>query len=112
MNSCAGVVAIAEDPFLCPFLRTVLKRAGYRSIEIDVCHAQPVTALPEAVDYLITNTPQAFRAVAADVPLIYTTSCPDAAATEGFANWCVLRKPFQSSQLLDALHRLGSHALP
>lgn len=99
-----NVVVIAEDPSIRRFLCSVLRRAGVRTVELSSsADLDQVRSGEVHIRALITNTPQAFRAFAGDPPLVYTSSCPDAAATEGFSHCRVLQKPFDGTQLLQAL---------
>lgn len=108
----SGVVLIVEDPWICKFLGSVLARAGHRTVEADAQHGVDLVRSGEVnVKALITNTPAAFRAVAEKVPLVYTTSCPDPEATQGFRQCRVLQKPFHAGQLLEALHQVNDGLL-
>jgi len=108
-----GLVVIVEDPFIHTFLRTALNRAGHHTTELNVQNAVDLLCSGRHhVKALITNTPRPFLSVAADIPLIYTTSCPDPGATEGFSHWCIVRKPFHAGQLLEAVHDVSNVVLP
>lgn len=104
----SGVILITEDAWICKFLCTALARAGYRTVELDAPRAVNLIHKGELpVRALITNTPAAFRAVAGQIPLVYTTSCPDPEATQGFGQCLVLQKPFHAGQLLQALDEVS-----
>jgi hypothetical protein len=55
---------------------------------------------------LITNTPAEFAEFGSSVPLLYVAAFPDAANAVAFKRWLPLRKPFQNSELLDAVGQL------
>lgn len=93
-------------------MRTVLTRAGHRTAEVDVREGMNLLSSGEHIKALITNTPAAFRSIAASIPLVYTTSCPDPEATQGFQHCRVLQKPFHAGQLLDALKEVSVPVLP
>lgn len=106
------MVVIAEDPFICHLLRTILTRSGFEPLILDVPAAVEWLRSPrQPVRALITNNPRAFRTVATDTPLIYTTSSPEASAIDGFHDVQTIQKPFQPKQILAALHAAGSLAL-
>ncbi|MDR3701185.1 MAG: hypothetical protein P4L56_16175 [Candidatus Sulfopaludibacter sp.] len=108
----SGLVVIVEDSFIRAFMRTVLTRAGHRTAEVDVREGMNLLSSGEHIKALITNTPAAFRSIAASIPLVYTTSCPDPEATQGFQHCRVLQKPFHAGQLLDALKEVSVPVLP
>jgi len=108
----SGLVVIVEDSFIRAFMRTVLTRAGHRAAEVDPRDVANLISSGQHVKALITNTPAAFRSVAASIPLVYTTSCPDPEATDGFEHCRVLQKPFHAGQLLDALEEVSAPVLP
>jgi hypothetical protein len=109
----SGVVVIVEDPFIRKFLRSVLNRAGQPAIEVEGQAGVDLVRSGELpIKALITNTPELFRTVAGQCPLIYTTSCPDPEATLGFAHCRVLQKPFHAGQLLAALHEVSGVVIP
>jgi hypothetical protein len=109
----SGLVVIVEDPFIRSFLRTLLTRAGHRTVELSPQQGVDLVGSGKVhVKALITNTPELFRSVAGELPLIYTTSNPDPDATQGFAQCHVLRKPFQAGQLLDALNEVSATVIP
>jgi hypothetical protein len=103
----SGVVLIVEDRFICTYLRSVLTRAGYRAVEAE--HRTAVSLIHSGevpVKAIITNAPETLQAEASRLPLIYTTSCPNPDATEGYRCYRILRKPFQPADLLDALREV------
>lgn len=109
----SGVILIVEDLFVRAYLRTVLSRGGHQAVAADPEAALKLLQSGEiAIKALITNRPGAFRACAAQVPLIYTTSCPDEAALSGFELWRILRKPFQGAELLAALAAISATVVP
>jgi len=103
-----SVVVIVEDPFIRKLLRSVLTRAGHRTVEVGVQQGIELLRGGEVhIKAVITNSPEAFRSYAADFPLIYTTSSPDPEALKGFRRCRVLQKPFDGTQLLQALNEVG-----
>jgi len=104
-----GVVLIIEDAFIRKFLRCALARAGFRPLELEAPVAADFLRSGGApVKALITNKPQACVEWASQIPLVYTTSCPDPDATRGFTRIRVLQKPFDAHQLLEAVNEVGS----
>jgi len=109
-----GLIVIIEDPFIRNFLRTVLKRAGHNTVAVGAQEGLDLVSSGKSrITAVITNTPKLFRAVAGRFPLIYTTSCPDPEEMRGFENCCcVLQKPFQPGQLLEALNEVSAAVIP
>jgi len=108
----AGLVVIVEDPFIRRFLRSVLTRAGHRSVELGPQQGVELVRAGEVhIKAVITNCPETFRCCGAEFPLIYTTSCPDPEVLKGFPRCRVLQKPFDGSQLLQALNEVGDRVI-
>ncbi len=102
-----GWIAIAEDSYICSFLRRLLQRAGYQSLNLQSPgELTAMRAEGRQIDALITNSPREYRAVASDIPLIYTSSSPDPDATRGFNHFLILKKPFQPAELISACHEV------
>ncbi|HWD00244.1 MAG TPA: hypothetical protein VG456_25975 [Candidatus Sulfopaludibacter sp.] len=103
-----GVIVIVEDPFIRRYLRSILTRAGLRTMEAEECAAVDLVRSGEVrVAVLITNDPRAFREFAADCALIYTSSSPESTMVEGFERCRILQKPFHADELLKALREVG-----
>jgi hypothetical protein len=104
-----GVVIVIEDAFIRKFLRCALARAGFCSVEMEThAAAEFVRSGAAYVKALITNKPEACVDWASQIPLVYTTSCPDSIAMRGFTRARVLQKPFHAQQLVEALEDVAS----
>jgi hypothetical protein len=105
----AFTVAVAEDPLVCRYLRTLLGRHGFQTVE----NEPPVTLkLMKSgqlqPDVLITNTPDAFAGFADRVRILYLAAAPDPQLVRAFRNSRTLQKPFHAEQLLNALDELAA----
>jgi hypothetical protein len=100
-------VAVAEDPFIGRFLRTLLGRHGFQTVDNDLSVTLKLMESGQLKpDFLITNTPGAFSEFADQVRIVYLAATPDPALVRAFRNSRTLRKPFQAEQLLQALDEL------
>jgi hypothetical protein len=103
-----GVIIVIEDLFIRKFLRCALARVGFRTVEMDAPAARDFVRDGAHVKALITNKPEVCVDWASEIPLVYTTSCPDPDAMRGFTRGLVLQKPFHAHQLVEALEGVGS----
>jgi hypothetical protein len=106
-------VAVAEDPFVRRYVRSLLVKHGFQIVENDARLTRQLMESGELKpDVLITNAPDAFADIAAKLPVVYLAAAPDPALVEPFRLSRMLRKPFQAHQLLEALSELTAGALP
>jgi DNA-binding response OmpR family regulator len=93
-----------EAPIVQKFLRAVLEREGYESVEADPQSALEMMKVPgPGVGLVITNSPGMFLPFADHVPLIYIAACPDLDLAARFRSCRVLQKPFHPTELLEAV---------
>ena len=106
-NPLAIRVLVADDPFVCSFLRTVLQRHGHHVVIAEASRAsQCLREGGVTADLVITNQPEAFLLLAATVPMLYIAANPDPDLAAQFHNCQVLRKPFRNDALLEAVDEL------
>ena len=97
-------ILIVEAPIVQKFLRTVLEREGYESVEAGPQAALELIKLSRPpVGLLITNSPGIFLPFAEQVPLIYIAACPDLDLAARFRTCRVLQKPFHPGEFLQAV---------
>lgn len=97
-------IAVAEDPFIGRYLRTLLGRHGFQAVDNDTPSTRKLMEagqLRPAI--LITNAPEAFIEFADEVGIVYIAAAPDPALVRPFRHSRTLRKPFQAEELLKAL---------
>ncbi len=112
MASCTqtGVIVIVEDPSIRRLVKSVLGRDGHQVVECGAEQAMRYVAGGEpAVKLLITNRPQEFSELDADVPILYLTSTPDWDVARRARQVRVLQKPFHAKDLLEAVGDLTGH---
>jgi len=103
------MIAVAEDPFVGRYLRTLLRRHGFQTVD----NEPPITLkLMESgeltPDLLITNRPDEFAEFADRIGVVYLAAAPDPSVVRPFRHSRTLRKPFQAEDLLKALDDLAS----
>ncbi|HTX37281.1 MAG TPA: hypothetical protein VME43_19775 [Bryobacteraceae bacterium] len=104
-------VAVAEDPFVRRYIRALLAKHGFRIAENDTPLTRKLIESGQLKpDVLITNDPTTFAAFAGDLPVLYLAAAPDPALVERFRLCRMLRKPFQSEQLVQAVSELAAAA--
>jgi CheY-like chemotaxis protein len=101
-------ILVAEDPFINTFLRTVLQRRGHKVVTSDPAQGSDLMRTGEVkADLVITNKPEAFLPFAEQLPILYIAATPDPARVECFHACRMLRKPFRSEDLLEAVEELS-----
>jgi len=104
-------VAIAEDPFIRRYVRVLLTKHGFQTVEKDTPVARRLMESGELrPDVLITNDPGSFAGFAAVLPVLYIAAAPDPAVVARFRSSRTLRKPFEAAQLLKAVSELAADA--
>jgi hypothetical protein len=109
----AITVAVAEDPFVGRYVRTLLTKHGFQTVENDPRQTRKLMESGDLrPDVLITNDPDLFTGFAEQVSLVYMAASPDPARSQPFRRSRMVRKPFQASQLIDAVTQLVMSVLP
>jgi hypothetical protein len=100
-------VALYEDPFVQNYLYTLLARNGF---QVKTCSPGRVIEMVRSpgttIDLLITNSPLAFQAVCAELPILYMSAFPNPDVPGLFAKCRVLTKPFRPEELLSLVKEL------
>ena len=100
-------VAVVEDPFIGRYLRTLLGRHGFHTVDHD---SSVMLKLMESgrlkPDVLITNTPGVFTEFADQLAVIYMAAAPDPEVVQPFRHSRILSKPFEAEDLLRAVSEL------
>jgi len=100
-------IAVAEDPFVRRYVRTLLTKHGFRTVESDPHLTRKLLESGELrPDILITNDPEMFAGFAAYLPVVYLAAAPDPKMVETFRFSRMVRKPFVAEQLLRAVSEL------
>ena len=101
-------ILIVEAPIVQKFLRTVLDREGYQTIEVGSQSALELMEFSNPrVGLVITNAPGMFLPYAQQVALIYIAACPNLDLAARFKTCSVLQKPFHPAELLEAVRILS-----
>jgi len=109
MNSATtrGAALVVEDPFIRKYVRRILDRVPYDSVEADPQNAAAVLAVADPrIRLVITNQPEVFAAFASEIALVYVSAFPDLSLAARFRFCEVLRKPFLPEDLVRAVEAL------
>lgn len=102
-----GVIVVAEDPFVCNFVRSILSRKGYQVISKETHRIASLISSGELqCDLIITNSPEPLTPVNDRIRLLYIAAMPDFELAGKFPFCSVLRKPFHPSDLLESVNKL------
>lgn len=100
----SGAIVIVEDPFIRRMVRSVLRRSGYRVMELGEKDALKLAAEGRgSVKLVITNQPHLFEGLDSAIPILYLATLPDWDLASRLTNLRVLRKPFHAHELLEAV---------
>jgi hypothetical protein len=103
-----ATILVVEDPFVSGFLCAVLQRHGHRVMTVDAVKAsEQIHNHSVGAPVVITNRPEAFLPFAGTLRILYIAANPEPAIALQFATCRVLRKPFLSGALLEAVEQLA-----
>jgi len=98
------MITVIEDPFVRRLLRSMLARYGYEIVESTTPKmTERLTTGPAPTGVLITNSPADLLSIAGELPIVYTSACPDPDLASRFSHCRTLKKPFSADELLTAI---------
>ncbi len=102
-------VLVVDDPLISKLVGAVLRKQGYTVVASNPTETAARLRRAPLVHHhhlLVTNAPAVFLEFAQTVPLLYLSSAPDPELEAQFRACRVVRKPFDPSELIEAVSTL------